>query len=154
MTKAYSKAIVQRTRFRTKFLKNLTDLNKVLKSKQRNYCVSLLRKKYFPKLNEKEITDNMKFWHTVKPFLLGKVKSKETIILVNNDNIESKETEVAKTLNDFFSNTVKNLEIPECKSEDDLHNRLFRIQVLQAIMKYRNHPSISTLRRFSQHYSR
>ena len=107
MTKAYSKAIVQRTRFRTKFLKNPTDLNKVLNSKQRNYCVSLLRKKYFPKLNEKEIIDNIKFWHTVKPFLLGKVKSKESIILVNNDNIESKETEVAKTLNDFSQILLK-----------------------------------------------
>ena len=49
----------------------------------------------------------MKFWHTVKPFLLGKVKSKETIILVNNDNIESKETEVAKTLNDFSQILLK-----------------------------------------------
>ena len=44
MAKAYSKAIMQRTRFRNKFLKNPTDLNKVLDNKQRNYCVSLLRK--------------------------------------------------------------------------------------------------------------
>ena len=57
MTKAYSKAIMQRTRFRNKFLKNPTDLNKVLYNKQRNYCVSLLRKEkkeYFAKLNEKK----------------------------------------------------------------------------------------------------
>ena len=54
----------------------------------------------------------MKFCHTVKPFLSDKVKSKETIILVNNDNAKSKEAEVAKTINDFFSNIVKNLEIP------------------------------------------
>ena len=45
MTKAYSKAILQRTCFRNKFLKNPTDLNKVLYNKQRNYCASLLRKK-------------------------------------------------------------------------------------------------------------
>ena len=44
MTKAYSKAIMQGTRFRNKFLKNPTDLNKVLYNKRRNYCVSLLRK--------------------------------------------------------------------------------------------------------------
>ena len=85
MTKAYSKAIMQRTSFRNRFLKNPTDLYKVLYNKQRNYCVSLLRKgkkKYFAKLNGKEITDNGKFWHPVKPFLSDKVKSKETIILV------------------------------------------------------------------------
>ena len=44
MTKAYSKAIMQRTSFRNRFLKNPTDLYKVLYNKQRNYCVSLLRK--------------------------------------------------------------------------------------------------------------
>ena len=97
MTKAYSKAIMHRTRLRNKFLKNPTDSNKVLYNRQRNYCVSLLRKEkkeYFANLNEKTITDNRKFWHTVKPFLSDKVKSKEAIILVNKDNIESKESEV------------------------------------------------------------
>ena len=80
LTKAYLKAIMQKTRFRNKFLKNPTDLKKVLCKKQRNYCVSLLRKeKNFPKLNENEITDNRKFWHTVKPFLSDKVKSKELL---------------------------------------------------------------------------
>ena len=44
MTKVYSKAIMQRTRFRNKFLKNPNDQNKLLYNKQRNYCVSLLRK--------------------------------------------------------------------------------------------------------------
>ena len=44
MTKAYSKAIMQRTHFRNKFFKNPTELNKVLYNKQRNYWVSLLEK--------------------------------------------------------------------------------------------------------------
>ena len=64
MTKTFSKAIIQRTRFRNKLLKNLTDQNKLIYNKQRNFCVSLLRKqkkKYFAKLNEKDITDNRKF---------------------------------------------------------------------------------------------
>ena len=87
----------------------------------------------------RKITDNRKFWHTVKPFLSDKVKSKETIILVNSNNVESKETEVAKTFNDFLSNIVKHLEIPEYKRENDLRNRLSGSPVLQAIMKHRNH---------------
>ena len=58
------------------------------------------------------------------------------------------ETEVAETFNDFFSNTVKNLEIPEYKCENDLHNRLSSNLVLQAIFKQKNHPSINTIRRF------
>ena len=48
------------------------------------------KKEYSAKLNEKEIIDNGKFWHTVKPFLSDKVKSKETIVLVNSDNVEFK----------------------------------------------------------------
>ena len=79
MTKAYSKAIMQRTRFRNKFLKNPNDQNQLLYNKQRNYCVSPLRKEkkeYFARLNEKDIIDNRKFWHTVKPFLSDKVKSR------------------------------------------------------------------------------
>ena len=39
MTKAYSKAIMQRTRFRNKFSKNPNDQNKLLYNKQRN-CFS------------------------------------------------------------------------------------------------------------------
>ena len=154
MTKAYSKAIIHRTRLRSKFLKNPTDSNKVLYNRQRNYCVSLLRKEkkeYFANLNEKTITDNRKFWHTVKPFVSDKVKSLEAIILVNKENIESKESEVAKIFNDFFSNIVTNLEISEYQCENNnLHNRLSATPVLQAMLKYRNHRSINTIRRFSQ----
>ena len=40
----------------------------------------------FTKLNQKNISDIKKFWHTVKHFLSDKVKSKEAIILVNNEN--------------------------------------------------------------------
>ena len=83
MTKAYSKVIMRRTRFRNKFLKNPNDQNKLLYNKQRNYCVSFLKKEkkeYFARLNETDITGNRKFWHTVKPSLSDKVKSREAII--------------------------------------------------------------------------
>ena len=44
MNKHLSKATMDRTRFRNKFLKNRNDENRKKYSKQRNYCVSLLRK--------------------------------------------------------------------------------------------------------------
>ena len=108
------------------------------------------KKEYFVKLNEKDITDNWKFWHTVKPFLSDKVKSRETITLVNNENLESNENEVAKTFNDFFLNIVKNLKIPEYQCEDDLDNRLSSHPALQTMLKYMNHPNISNIRNYSQ----
>ena len=63
MNKALSKAIMQRTKLRNKFLKDPSAENKFSYNKQRNWCVSLLRKekkKYFANLNEKDITDNKK----------------------------------------------------------------------------------------------
>ena len=50
ITKDLSKAIMKRSRLRNNFLKNKTEQNKTLYTKQRNYCVSLLKKskkKYF-----------------------------------------------------------------------------------------------------------
>ena len=75
MNKDLSKAIMDRTRFRNKFLKNRNDENRKKYSKQRNYCVSLLRKtkkQYYGDLNEKNVLDNKEFWKTVKPFLSDK----------------------------------------------------------------------------------
>ena len=52
-----------------------------------------------------------------------------------------------KPFNDFFSNIVENLKIPEHQCDDDLHIRLSSYPALQAILKYRSHPSISNIRK-------
>ena len=80
MNKTLSQAIMQRTKLRNKFLKDPTKHNKISYTKQRNWCVLLLRKEkkeYFVNLNEKDIIDNKKFYQTVKPFLPEKLKSRE-----------------------------------------------------------------------------
>ena len=51
------------------FLKNRTEENETKYTKQRNYCVTLLRKakvEYYSNPNEKDVTDNKMFWKTVK----------------------------------------------------------------------------------------
>ena len=115
---------------------------------QRNYCVSLLRKTkkdYYEKLNEKDVNDNKTFWKTVKPFLSDKIVSKEQISLVENDEIISEESNVAQTLNFFFSNIVTNLKIPEYKDYDISFNENVSDPIIKLILKYRNHPSILTI---------
>ena len=107
---------MERTRIRKRFLKNPRYENRLTFTRQRNFCVSLLRKEikqYFAKLNEKNFTDNRKFWQTVKPFLSEKNKSREKITLLKNEENISDEVEVTNTLNTFVSNTIKNFEIPE-----------------------------------------
>ena len=72
MNKTLSKAIMHRTRFRNKYLRNKILENKKKYTKQRNYCVSLLRKskrEYYNNLDVKSITDNKTFWKTVKLLL-------------------------------------------------------------------------------------
>ena len=100
-----------RTRLRNHFLKNRSNRNRDLFRKQRNLCVSLLRKSkndYFSKLNDKaNVTDNKRFWKTVKPFLSNKVQSAETINLTDeHDSLVTDCGKVAKELNSFFSSVV------------------------------------------------
>ena len=56
---------------------------------------------------KKDITDNRKFWYTVKPLHSNKIKSRENIILVKNERITSDEVEVANTLNNFSQTSLK-----------------------------------------------
>ena len=49
-----------------------------------------------------------------------------------------------------FSNIVKNLDIPKYVVGDTLHLNLKHHPILMAVLKYRDHPSIITIKRF--HY--
>ena len=97
------------TRFCNKYLRNKIDENKKKYTKQRNYCVSLLRKskrEYYSSLDVKNITDNKTFWKTVKPFLSDKLTSTQKIILIDNDKIVKSNDDAARLLNTFFSNIL------------------------------------------------
>ena len=90
INKTVFKQIMKITRLRIKFLKTRIDYNKREFSKQKNYCVSLVRKSkklYYSNLYEKKVTDNKTFWETVKPFLSDKIVSGEKVILIEEDEI-------------------------------------------------------------------
>ena len=62
--KEQSKAIMARTKLRNNFSQNKSEENRKLYVKQRNFCVSLLRKvkkRYYETLNEKSVIDNKLF---------------------------------------------------------------------------------------------
>ena len=99
MNKTLSKAIIFRTLLRNKFLKNSSSENKTNYVKQRNHCVSLLRKtkrEYYSNLDEKKICDSKTFWKIVKPMLSNKIKSNEKITLIENDETIKTEKGTAK----------------------------------------------------------
>ena len=88
--KESSKAIMTRTKLRNIFLQNRSEKNRIRYTKQRNFCVSLLRKtkkRYYENLNEKSVVDNKLFWKTVKPLLSDKVAVKDGIHLIENNEL-------------------------------------------------------------------
>ena len=148
MTKDLSKEMMTRSRLRNKYLKDKTEENRLLYTQQRNKCVSLLRKtkiNYYGNLNVKDVTDNKKFWKTVKPFLSDKSKTSDKIHLNENGELLNSESETAGVLNNFFSNIVKNLKIPEYENRDRNFENV-KDPVLRAILKYKNHPSITVIK--------
>ena len=152
MNKSLKKAIMKRSSLRNIFVKNKTDTNRIVYIKQRNYCVSLLRKNikdHYANLNEGNVADNKQFWRAVKPLLSDKVKSSEKITLVEGEEIINEDGENAEILNTFFSNAVKNLKIPEYQEIDSLANNISH-PMFKAILKYRNHPSIVAIKNLNK----
>ena len=122
-------------------ISNRTEQNK---PKQRNYCVSLLKKskkKYFANLNEKDILDNKLFWKTIKPSFSDKIMTRDRINLSEKGELVKTELETAEVLNKFFSNIVNNLEISKYSKYESFIDNI-EGQTLRAILKYKNHPSI------------
>ena len=80
ITKVLSKAIINGSRLRNNFLKNRTNKNLVLHTKQRHYWVLIRKSKKrnnYSNLTEKEIVDDKLFWKTVKPSLSVKVIARD-----------------------------------------------------------------------------
>ena len=143
INKNLAKAIMLRTKLRNIFLKNRTDGNKNRYTKQKNFCVTLLRKskrEYFSNLNEKNVRDNKKFWRVVKPLLLNKI-SNEKITIVEGDKIKRSDKETAKVLNEFFANALTNLNIPQFNQIDRTSENISD-PVIKTTVKYRAYPSI------------
>ena len=114
MTKDLRKAIMLRTKLRNKFNKERTASSSLNYKRQRNVCSSLLKKtkrEYYGNLNPAFISDNKKFWKTVKPFFSDKVITSDNIALLENGDISEDDNEVSHIFNNFFSNDVKILNI-------------------------------------------
>ena len=100
-------------------------------------------------MDEKNVIDNKKFWKTVKPLLSDKSVSREKINLTENEKMLTSESETAKTLNNFFSNTVKKLKIPKFNSNNSVTQNI-KDPVFKAILKHKNHPSILAIQKYSR----
>ena len=152
---------MRRTRLRNKFIDSKTDADRIAYNKQRNYCVSLIRKEkkaYYSNLNIRDVTDNKTFWRKVKPLFSEKVNLQTKILLVEKGNdlsdpeissevekVISEDKEIAETFNEFFVNIVPSLKIsPKENYETDVGND--NEPILNYINKFKNHPSIKVIK--------
>ena len=91
------------------------------------------------------VTDNKKFWRTVKPLFTDKVQSSSSITLVENEKIITNDSEVAEIFNEFFTNITKTMDITpgECTPVPTEH-LLDPVEI--AVEKHKYHPSFKRLR--------
>ena len=151
ITKGLSRKIMKRLRLRNNFLQKKTEETCKLYVKQRNKCVSLLKKakkEYYQNLDEKKVIDNKKFWKTVELFLSDKSVSREKINLTENEKMLTSESETAETLNNFFSNIVKKLNISKINSNSSVTEN--KDPVFKATLKYKNRPSTPAIQKCSK----
>ena len=147
MNKELYKAIMVRSRLRNKSLKLKTIESKEAYKRQRNYCVSLIRKtkkSFYENLSLNLITDNRKFWKQVKPFFSDKTPINNNITLLEDDEIVTDPSACAEILNNFFVNSIKNLDI-----ERGLHTVNITVitddPVENAIEEFKRHPNITRI---------
>ena len=144
------KSIMHRSRVHNKFLRGRTKESKISYNKQRNICVSLLRetkRDYFAHLDTKVMKDNRTFWKTMNLLFSEKSYSKEHISVINEDDLITKNEDLVRTFNNFFSNAVNKLGI-EHVPDDESNLSNIDDPILKAIAKYENHPSILRIKNY------
>ena len=96
---------MQRSRPCNEYLKDKTTAARIAYNKQRNVCVSILRKSkksYYENLDSKNITDNEIFWGTVKALFSNKVRSNTYITLNEDKRLIKNKYQIANIFNTFF----------------------------------------------------
>ena len=114
MNKELSKAIMNRSRLKNRYNKTPTGENESKYKKQRNLFVKLLKRakrKYCDNIDIKNLVDNRKFRKNIKPLFSEKQKKLSKITLIDNDVIVSDDKQLAEIFNNFFVESVPNIEL-------------------------------------------
>ena len=82
----------------------------------------------------------------MKPILSNKAVSNEKITLAEQDNIVENDKKTATALNNFFSNIITNLGIPQYIEGEPVSQNIDD-PLMKAIIKYRLHPSIIAIKK-------
>ena len=144
MTKELRKANMKRTRLKNRFNKTRTNENWAAYKRQRNLCVKILRqnkRSYYAQLDPKIVSDNKRFWKTVKPLFSNKIQSSSCITLLENGVVESDEGKVAEILNNYFVNITETLGIAIGHEQEPLNDHEDD-PCLTIVKRFQSHPSV------------
>ena len=148
MNKELSQAFMKRAQLKNRSQKHPTDENIEKFKKQRNFCVSLLRKvkrEFYNNLDTKIMSDSKMFWSLVKPHFTGKSKQKTEINLIEKNEIVTNEEEVAEIMNNNFIDAVINLEIKKSiyvENRPATNANTVEQKIDMILDDYKSHPSI------------
>ena len=133
------------TRLLNKYRKDNSAGNLFAHKRQRNLCVKLLRKSkkvFYNNLNVKRITDNRKFWQTIKPNFTDKTLKDERITLVDGGKVITEEKDAVEKFKDYFEKIVEPLKIDRPILSD-----LSDDSVLNAIEHFSHHASVLKIKK-------
>ena len=142
MNRTLRKAIMTRSKIKRRYSLDRTTINfETIRSKVNN-CVNLLRKskkQYFNNIDVKNITNNKKFWKTIRPKFSNKCKTANAIILVEDEEILQDEKATASTFNNYFTDVAHSLGLK--KKNIGLEDNLSKI-----VKNFRNFESIKKIK--------
>ena len=140
MSKQLRKAIMTRDFLLNKYRKYNSAKILFVYKRQRNLCVKLLRKSkkdFYNNLSVKRITNNRKFWQTIKPNFTDKTFRDKRITLVEGDKVISDEKHVVQKFKNHFEKIVETLKIDRPKLSD-----LSNDPLLNATENFSHHASV------------
>ena len=82
--------------------------------KAKKLLLNLLRKtkiEYFQKLNVKDLSDNRKFWKTIKPVFSNKGLNSNKLMLKENNRLITEKKKLVNVMNAFFVNITESLDL-------------------------------------------
>ena len=100
---------------------------------------------YYRNLDLGDLTDNRKFWKTVKPVFSNEIQTTSSVTLIEDRKMITEDAKIAEIFNHYFANITGSLGISEDQSLLSETNGI-KDPVEKAIKKYENHPSIKKIK--------
>ena len=98
------------------------------------------KKDYFQNLNLRDLSDNRKFWKTIKPYFSNKGLNSKKFLFKEKGNFVSNEKQLAPIMNSFIINITKGLELNE-------DNEITANTLEDMLDAFNSHPSIERIMR-------